>query len=422
VHIRRLVGLPVVGLLLCAGHNSARADLFDEARRAINTSYSQNDTSGVYARGRVNLETGQRPQNTTLLRTSASSGKTCSAFDFRLSMHEAFHELPALFEALLGEVISEIPMLALCYASPTLCQIGEHFQALLNAAIQAKYANCQQIQLLASYGAQRLRGGEQSACLEDHVNAGSSVQQAMQQCGGAVSSVRGASGVPGAEVNLVQDALSFAGATTETQVLASTLLGEVTIRANNGALQASSRRAPAAMLARYQSHKDAAAAGLQAAVQEYKETGTVAATTLQDISIPGQPVSRATVEALAAMDADQIRKDAAFGQLSTAAALARLTWDCHELENTLRGAAEGNANFSAEQLRLMEGEFQQLQRNLLQTMQKVDVMEKYGAAVDKVMMEYTRVLTVATRAGITAPTRTVTSMPYGTQMPSGYGN
>src|SRR5713101_6590262 len=103
---RLTTGLLLTALLLPVPR--AHADLFDTARKAARTDIGQADTTGVSIRGGVNMPTGQAG-NTTLFRTQSQVGGTCGSFDFRGSMQQAFTELPALFESLLQEVLSEMP-------------------------------------------------------------------------------------------------------------------------------------------------------------------------------------------------------------------------------------------------------------------------------------------------------------------------
>ena len=145
----------------CAAADAGgHADLFDTARQAVRTDLGRADTSGVTLRGGASLSSGLSPSSTTLLRGQGQVSGPCGAFDLSTSLTQAFDELPALFEALIGDVLGSVPMLALCYVSPTLCDLAKHWQALVNMAIQAKYAQCQQIQMAMAYGGLRLRGGQ----------------------------------------------------------------------------------------------------------------------------------------------------------------------------------------------------------------------------------------------------------------------
>ena len=158
-----LVRMAVVGVLSGLLPTGGHADLFDTARQAVRTDLGRADTSGVTLRGGASLSSGLSPSSTTLLRGQGQVSGPCGAFDFSTSLTQAFDELPALFEALIGDVLGSVPMLVLCYVSPTLCDLAKHWQALVNMAIQAKYAQCQQIQMAMAYGGLRLRGGQISA-------------------------------------------------------------------------------------------------------------------------------------------------------------------------------------------------------------------------------------------------------------------
>jgi hypothetical protein len=337
-------------------------------------------------------------------------------------MVQAFKELPGLFEALLSEVLSEIPMLVLCYASPTLCDLGKHFQALLNVAIQAKYAQCQQIQMAAMYGGLRLRGGQISQCLEEESNAGHSISEAMRTCHGSGGSLRRPDGGSGGQMDLVRETLQAAGASPESQALAKGFLGEVTLKSGDGGLQAQNEHPQAAMLARLEAHKAEADGALRAAVAELKATGTVSAQTLEAVSVPGQALPRAALDALAALDGDVARRENLLGKLSTSMAITRLTWDCHTIQDELAAATENNQHLTDEQRRILEKRYESMQRSLLQVMQKTEVLEKHlQPALDELLREYTNTQDAAMKAGLRASTQRAPVMPYKQQAPAGYG-
>jgi len=352
----------------------------------------QADSTGVTVRGGANLTTGQGAHSVTLLRGHAQLGGPCGSFDFGSSLKQAFDEIPTLIESLAQQLISQAPMLALCYASPTVCDIAKHFQALVNAAVQARFAQCQSAQNAAMYTGLRLRAGEVSRCLEDHATAGDSISEALKTCNSDPGSLRSPDGTQKPQVNLVEDTLAAAGATTETQTLAKSLLGEVTLQAGNGPMRAQSDRPQAALLARYEAHKAEAESALRLAVDELHQTGQVSDTTLRAVSVPGQPLPRAALDALVALHQDQTRYESLLGKLSTGMALTRLTWDCHELQDQLAAATEGNAHLSEEERRILEKRSEALQLTLLQVMEKAEVQENHLApAVDALLREYTNV-------------------------------
>jgi hypothetical protein len=397
------------------------ADLFDDARKAVRTDLGYYDTTGITLRGGAGLTTGLSPGSTTLLRGQASVGGPCGAFDLASSLTQAFEELPELFETLIGQVLASIPMLALCYASPTLCDLAKHWQALVNLAIQAKYGQCQQIQMAMAYGGLRLRGGQISQCLEEQVQAGSSISVAMQICNGDVQTIRTPTGSQNTEVALVHETLTAAGANQETKTLAQALLGEVTLRANGGKLGTDQHRPQGAMLRRYEAHRTEADATLRQAVEELRDTGSIAETTLRALSVPGQPLPRAALEALVMLQNDPVRYESLTQKLTTSLAITRLTWECTELQEHLAASIEANHELTDEARRMLEKRLEGLQRDLHQVMARKEVVERHlQPAIEALLHEYAAVQAVATQAGLRAPSRGRSLVPQSPQLPAGY--
>jgi hypothetical protein len=221
-------------------------------------------------------------------------------------------------------------------------------------------------------------------------------------------------------VRLIEDTLRAAGASPLVQTLAPTVMGEITLTAGDR-IGHDSRRPQAALQALYEQHRTTARTNLDAAVDEYQQTGTVQAQTLQSTSSPGKATARVTIEALASLKGDPVRYEAHMGQLTTAQAVARLTWQCAELENELAAAADGNVKLSDAERKAIEKQNEALRRNLAQFFAKMDVLNKYEEpAVDALMRDYTAVQDAAAAAGLRAPAIQISAPRYRGQQPSGY--
>jgi len=415
--LRLTVFVPFVALSMTV--TLASADLWDTARKSVKV--DTYDTSGYSMRGGANLSTGTNPSSTTLFRGTGSVHGGCGAFDFETSIKEAFAQVPQLFEAAGQALLSNMPLLVLCWSEPTLCDLWKDAKNLINSVISARFAQCHQTQALAEYAGLRLRGGETSRCLEEQAGRGVTISEALRTCNSDPSDLRAPDGSRRVEVNLVKDTLAAAGASTETQTLARGLLGEVTLRAGQG-YNVDYSHPQAALMSRYESHKADADAALRQAVTELQQTGAVSPQTLQDASVPGQSLPRAALDALVTLQADPVRYEALLGKLSTGMALTRLTWDCSELQETLMAASQGNAHLSDEERRVLEQKYQSVQRALAQLMAKTEVLEKsYQPAVDALLREYTATQEQAMRLGLTAPTLTTPPMPFRGAGPAGYG-
>ena len=302
-----------------------RAALFGDARRVVRTDLGAADSSGVMLRGGAGLDTGLTAATTTLMRGNAQIGGACGSFDFWTSYQQAFAEMPERLEALLYQVLQGLPMLVLCYVSPTQCDMAKHWQALINAALQARYAQCQQVQTAMAYAGLRLRGGQTSQCLETEANAGNDLTSAMARCNTEVDSLRTPTGQQARQMDLVRETLSATGASQETQTLLRNLVGEVTLNAQGGTLGSQQHRPTHSLLKRYEDHRLGAESRLREAVSTLASTGTVSDTLLHDLSVPGQAMPRAALDALVALQRDPVRAESLLQNLATGLGIIRLT-------------------------------------------------------------------------------------------------
>lgn len=399
-----------------------RADLFDAARRVVRTDLGQADSSGVLLRGGSGLDTGLQGASTTLVRGSANVGGACGSFDFWTSYQQQFEEMPERLEALLYQVLSGLPMLVLCYVSPTQCDMAKHWQALINATIQARYAQCQQVQTAMAYAGLRLRGGQTSQCLETQATAGKDLSSAMAYCNTDVASVRTPAGQQATQMDLVRETLSAAGANQETQQLLRNLVGEVTLNAQGGTLGSRQHRPTHSLLKRYEDHRREAENRLREAVRTIASTGVVPDTLLRDLSVPGQAMPRAALDALAALQRDPVRAESLLNKLATGLGMIRLTWEVHELHGELDAAESVNVQLTDEQRHLLQQRLAALQRELDQVTQKKATIEQHlQPALEALLSEYSAVQQEAARVGLRAPSTTPPRTPYRGQGPTGYG-
>lgn len=400
-----------------------RADLFSTARAATNVSLGQADTSGVTVRGGMNLRTYLGGQTPTLFQTQANVGGTCGAFDFAGSLRQAFEEIPALFESLLQAVLANMPMLILCYASPTLCDLAKHFQALVNAVIQARYAQCQSIQTAMAAAGLKLRGGQTAQCLEDAQQAGTPLHTALQRCLGTVEQLRSPLGGRAGQVELVKETLQAAGADATTVALARNLLGEVTLTAGGATLGAQQQRPPSSLHTRYEQLQTDTATQLRQAATAITAGGTPPPAVWQDLSLPGQPLPRAVLDALAALQGDPVRQDTLLQKLATGLALVRLTWEVRELHDQLAAAELVNVQLSDEQRHVLERRLTTLQQELTRVVQEKETAERHVLpVVEALLREHAAVQQEATRIGLQVPPPPAPPpTPFRGQLPGGYG-
>lgn len=417
------VGITWTLLLSLAWTAPVQADLFRAARAATDVRLGQADTAGVTLRGGTNLRTYLGGQTPTLFQTQVNVGGSCGAFDFAGSLQQAFDEIPALFEGLIEAALANMPMLILCYASPTLCDLAKHFQALVNTVIQARYAQCQSIQTAMAAAGLKLRGGQTAQCLEDAQQAGAPLHTALERCLSTVQQLRSPLGHRATQVELVKETLQAAGADATTVALARHLLGEVTLSAGGSTLGTQQQRPPSSLHARYEQLQTATATQLRQAAATVASGGTPAPALWQDLSLPGQPLPRAALAALAALQADPVRQDTYLQKLATGLALVRLTWEVRELHDQLAAAETVNAQLSDEQRRLLERRLAALQQELTRVVQAKDTAERHVLPVlEDLLREHATVQQEATRLGLQVPaTPAVPPTPFRGQVPIGFG-
>jgi hypothetical protein len=412
-----------LGLLLL-GHPVQAQSLFEDARAATPQVFGQSDHTGVTLRGGVDLRTYLSPQTTTLFRTDTRIGGTCGAFDFGASLTQTFEEIPALFEALGQALLANIPMLVLCYTSPTLCDLFKHFQSLVNVVLQARYAQCQGLQNAAAAAGLRLRGGEAARCLEEEQQQGTSLNIALARCLGEVSSIRSPTGGRASQVELVRATLEAAGASPTTVALAQQLVGEVTLSAGGSTLGAQQQRPAESLHRRYETFRETAAVALDDATASLGTGSPPPEAVLVELTVPGQPLPRAALEALAALRSDPVRYESLRQRLAAALAITRLTWEVRELQDQLAAAEVVNAQLTDTERRLLERRLEAARQELDRVVQEKETAERHLLpVVDTLLAEYAAVQTEAARVGFQAPTREGPPVPFprGGQLTAGFG-
>jgi hypothetical protein len=408
---------------LLSGPSNAHADLFGDARRQTPLTLSHTDTAGVSLRGGLQMQTYLPPQTVTLLQTQAQIGGSCGAFDFYTSLRQTFEEIPELFETAGEALLAQMPMLILCYASPTLCDLYKHFQALVNATLQARYAQCQEIQHAMMAAGLRLRGGESARCLEEQEQQGASLSIALEYCVGGVDSLRSPTGVRSGRVELVKETLEAAGADRTVMDLARSLLGEVTLTAGGRSLGAEAQRPAESLHRRYEDFRISVADRLREAVAALAAGYMPPSGTLQELALPGQPLPHAALQALVALRADQVRYESFLAKLAAGLALTRLTWDVQELHSQLAGAAAVNQQLTEEERHVLQQRLAGLQQELARVVQQKEVAERHVLPVlEALLAEYAATQAEATRLGLGIPAaQTPPPTPFRGQLPGGYG-
>ena len=133
---------------------------------------------------------------------------------------------------LIGAAISQLPMVGLCYAAPTMCDIVKYLQDLVNEIIQFKGLSCSQAETMLTGLGGKLRRQVETECVGKGLRSGLTIDRAQAACLGSTASgitEHAPAGHTDGNSRLIEDTLIRADAEQEIKDFAADLLGEVEI-------------------------------------------------------------------------------------------------------------------------------------------------------------------------------------------------
>ena len=177
-----MIGM-LVGLVVC-NPVLATADLFDDAVQALgvqNLEAASVDNLGRALKGGLVAGYPQYTPAPTVFHDFNIS-TPCGSFTFGTGLVDnlqAMLDPAAIIQGiqttatnLIGAAISQLPMVSLCYAAPTMCDIVKYLQDMVNQILQFKGMSCQQAeQVLTGIGG-RISGARTSRCISAQQRAG----------------------------------------------------------------------------------------------------------------------------------------------------------------------------------------------------------------------------------------------------------
>ena len=110
---------------------------------------------------------------------------------------------------------------------------------------------------------------------------------------------------------------------------------------------------------------------------------------LRGVSVPGQALPRAALDALVTFQQDPVRAESC-PEAGHRAGHHALTWECHELHDQLAASIEANHELTDEQRRLLEKRLEALQRDLSQVTAKKEVLERHLQPALEALLTSTR--------------------------------
>lgn len=336
--------------------------------------YRQNDTTPTrgqisYGFG-VNVPAPYGPGaggNVIDLSAGVEKGGSCGNFNLASEIKGIFNKevLDQYVSGLTGAIVSGAPLLLLCYASQTLCDLYKHYRGMANAGLSMRQSQCQQIEALAMKAGSSLRNNSIMQCISDKIGD-MGYEAAVAECGQITDpSIR----VPGSadlqsEYNM-SEAIAKAGSDDpDLQQFIKGVVGDVRFSGSSGIYTAGKTRygieteVSNITNVYYSAVKDV---GEQAAAG-----GTIpGADTLKLISTPGFPMTALILTRLRAFDA--ATRDNFYRQYASVAAMTTLLYkieDAIDAFERAKGAAQDK-----DTIEKLDGTMNDLQR-------RYDLMEK----------------------------------------------
>ena len=435
-------------LLLALSPVLAHADLFDDAVSALtedNLDKASLDHLGQALRGGLAAGYPQYTPGPTPLHGFEIS-TPCGSFSFGQGLIDNLAGMldPTAIIAgiqqtamnLLGAAISQLPMIGLCYAAPTMCDIVKYLQDMINEIIQFKGLSCSQAETLLTGLGGRLRKSAETQCVGKKMQGGMTVEKAQIACSTSASDMRQAiidhaTGKPvtdsGSDGNskLVEDTLTRADASQEIKDFANDMLGEVEIKAGAGGEIDIDVQAPTKRLHdEYEKEKSRFFNEIYECANVVGGGGQLAYDKRRECSLPGMATPDAVLRGL--YDIGQ-HEPAAYqdylNKLAANMALVRLSWMVNETRDKFEEGVIDNPDLDEASQEILELRLARLMREKDRFISEKETAERHVLPVMREIVADRRERQIAAfEATLSADVDS--SSPgnrFGAQLPLGYG-
>ena len=442
------IALRIALLLAALGPLQASADLFDDAVSALtndNLEAASLDNLGQSLRGGLAAGYPQYTPGPTPLHGFEIS-TPCGSFSFGQGLLDNMAGMldpSAIMQGiqqtamnLIGAAISQLPMVGLCYAAPTMCDIAKYLQDMINEMIQFKALSCQEAETMLTGLGGRLRKNVETHCTGRKMKGGMTMEQAQIACATNAGDMRKAivdhaSGKPigdsssDGDSKLIEDTLTRADAPQEIKDFALALLGEVEIKGGAGGEIDIDVKAPEKRVHdQYQIERNALEAEMHDSVRILGTTGSLASNKRQDISLPMMAMPDAVLRGLYDIwQHDQAAYEDYLGKLAGNITMLKLSWRAKETRDLLEEGTIDNTKLSEAELDILKARLKRLDREMDRFISEKSLAERHVLPVMQEIVADRRERQIAAfEATLSADVDS--SSPanrFGAQLPLGYG-
>ena len=430
----------ILALLLAGGPVVAGADLFDDAVDALsndNIEAASLDHLGQALRGGLAAGYPQYTPGPTPLHGFDIS-TPCGSFSFgqglvdnlagMLDPGAVIAGIQTTATSLIGAAISQLPMVGLCYAAPTMCDIVKYLQDLVNEIIQFKGLSCSQAEtLLTGIGGKLRRQGE-TECVGKGLRSGLTIDRAQAACLGSTASGVTEHAPPGGtdgNSRLIEDTLTRAGAEQEIKDFARDLLGEVEISGDSdGGIDLDVQAPTKRLHDEYQIERQQMVNEINDSVNIVGGGNPLPPDKRKLVSLPGMAMPDAVLRGLYDIwDTDPAAYDDYLSKMGGTLAMLKLSWKVSETRDLLEEGKIGNTQLSEAEMEIMDARLKRLERERDRFIGEKELMERHALPIMREVIAHRREMQdrAATAALIADHDSTRTVNRFGLQTPMGYG-
>lgn len=297
----------VLLIFILAAANMGYADIFTKDNTnpyTIDSAISE-DRSGFYYRGGIDYRPTVPIDDPRVGYSILSGSKGCSGFDLASSFNSAFSEqmLADYLKGVSSSAIAAAPMLLLEYVSPTLADLVKHFNAMTNMRLGLRYAQCEDIEKASGEYMDKLRKKSESECIKEKVATGLDIDSALKACKEGkdpFAFLKNAEGIPlaqGGKIDVLSDIFKRINIPQERKELIESVVGKTTITSS----QIENNKGEKSIYKVNEELREETSDKLFSLVNDYLNSKNISGDSLQDLSLPNNPVTEEQIKNIALM-------------------------------------------------------------------------------------------------------------------------
>lgn len=315
------------------------------------------------------------------LQGSIDADFACGKFDLHANLRSLFGKeaREEFMKGILNYALSELTgsgLTLLCEASPTACQVFQHYRINANEMLKVNYNWCQAIQQGVDSGLQKSQAAAIKSCIDEKRRQGLTMDQALSACQNS-NKMQGFGGVQVVNLSVLGELTRALNLTPADRTRAELLINDVSLSTSGASGQIRPDVVPQAFLKRRTEYL----ASWDEALSHAADPEPIPDPTLQKLSPPGAPkVLGDEVKEVARLSPP--RQRLYVGQVASSSALLSLTVDIQWMERLLQ-AGRKDPTIDQGFVKWLESELVDLRRQLDQMRELASEQARYSRALSE---------------------------------------